>query len=83
MSNEKKNRDNSNMQEIMGQYKKSMRTLIKQGKLNHRQLEKHLTDVMNQLSQEVQKTTAEVLKEADAKEEKKTVLARDVDKKQE
>lgn len=83
MSDERKNRDNRNMQEIIEQYKESMRTLIKQGKLNHRELEKHLTDVMNQMSQEVQKTTAELLKEADAKEEKKTVPARDVDKKQE
>ena len=83
MSKEKKSHDNHNMLEIMNQYQDSLRTLIQQGKLNHRELEKHLTDVMNQMSQEVQKRTGELLKEAKAKEEKKTAPARAADKKQE
>ncbi len=83
MDNKKKGRDNDNTREIMGQYKENMRILIKQGKLTHRELEKHLTDVMNKMSQEVRKTTTELLKEAEENEEKKTVPARGVDKKQE
>lgn len=70
MSKEKESHDNHKMQEIMNQYQDSMRRLIQQGKLGHRELEKHLTDVMNQLSQEVQEKTRELLEEAEAKQKK-------------
>lgn len=81
MSNEKKNDNNQKTQEIMNQFEDSLRTVIREGKFGHRELEKHLNNVMQQMSEEVRNRTMEMLKELEAEEEKKTVSAHSAAKK--
>ena len=73
--NKKKGADaNNKLMEIMGKYQEDMRTLIQQGELNHRSLEKHLSDVIDQLSNEVKRRTGELLEEIKVTTEKKLPL---------
>ena len=65
--------ENQKISEIMNQFKKTMKAHIGEGTFNHQVLEKQLSDVMKQLSQEVQQSAGELLKEA--KVEKKTANA--------
>lgn len=81
MSNEKKNDNNHRTLEIMNRFEDSLRTVIREGKFGHRELEKHLNNVMQQMSEEVRNRTSEMLKEIEAKEEKKTVPAHSAVKK--
>jgi predicted DNA-binding ribbon-helix-helix protein len=62
MNNNKGSKEND-IQRLMEQYKETMRSLVKQGKLTHRELEKNLTDVIEQMSLEAKKVTAEIIEE--------------------
>lgn len=79
MSKDNDNLNHDKTQEIIQQYQNTMKNLIKEKGLNHQSLEKHLSDVMNQLSNEVRKMTGDLLKGVN--EEKKTVPAPAVEKK--
>ncbi len=59
----KKDSSGNDMQRILDQYKDTMRSLVKQGKLTHRELEKNLTDVIDQMASEAKKVTAEIIEE--------------------
>ena len=83
MNNSKKGSKENDIQRIMEQYKETMRSLVKQGKLTHRELEKNLTDVIDQMTLEAKKATTELIKEAAADTEKKTGSVRVVEEKPE
>jgi|GEM_PF-5510048 len=79
MNKDNHKQDHDKTQEIIQHYQNTLKNLIKEKGLNHKNLEKHLSDVMNQLSNEVRKMTGDLLKEVN--EEKKTVPAPAVEEK--
>ncbi len=67
----KKVSSGNDMQRILEQYKDTMRSLVKQGKLTHRELEKNLSDVIDQMTLEAKKATTEIIEEEVADTRKK------------
>lgn len=80
MSEEKKFSSDS-IEEIMKHFQARMRKDIKDGTLDHRSLEKHLGDAIQQFTAEARKEAGTLLNEAN--DEKKTSPARTAEKKQE
>lgn len=65
---------------LVKQYKENLRTLYREGKLTHQQLEEQLCYVVDSVNEEIRKITTEVLTEEDGV--KKTARVHAVKKKQ-
>lgn len=77
---ENKNGNGDAVKVLVEQYKENMKTLIREGKLNHGRLEQHLSFVIGSVNEEIKKITEELIKEEEF--EKKTATARFAGKKQ-
>jgi polyhydroxyalkanoate synthesis regulator phasin len=85
MNNNKGSKEND-IQRLMEQYKETMRSLVKQGKLTHQELEKNLTDVIDQMVLETKKVTTEIIEEeiqTQGKKNKRNLPVRVVEEKPE
>jgi hypothetical protein len=81
MDNSHKGSKDGDIQSLLEQYKETMRSLVKQGKLTHRELEKNLADVIDQMVSVTKKVTAEIIEEEPPPQEKKSVPVRVVGEK--
>ena len=69
MSKDNHKQDHDKTQEIIQHYQNTLKNLIKGKGLNHQSLEKHLSNMMNQLSNEMRKMTGDLLKEVNEKKD--------------
>jgi len=68
---------------IVEQYKESMRTLIREGKFNHKSLEQQLSHVVDSVNEEIRKMTIDLIAEEEEGAKKKRTPAPAAEKKPE